>query len=142
MHSLKDFIDARLIAQTRALGRLTASIRSVVTPGIAQSCWASGIKGETLCMITTNSAAATHLRYQQHEILKHVNCELRAELDRPLLKLKIRLTHFREKHPPAPVRTPPLPVQAARQIEAVADDISDPGLKAALRRLARRSRLR
>lgn len=139
MHSLRDFLDARLVARACAMDRLTTSLRTILPPPMAQSCWISSLKGETLSLMTTNSAIATHIRYQQREILKHITCDLGAELDQPLRRLRIRLTHLPKSAPALPTRRPQLPVQAARQIEAVAKDISDPDLRSALRRLARHS---
>jgi len=140
MHRLRDFLDTRLIARARAMDQLTASLRTILPSAMAQNCWISGVNGETLSLTTINSALATHIRYQQREILKHINCELRTELAQPLRRLRIRLTHFHKAQAPPPMRRPQLPVHAARQIEAIAQDITDPGLRTALRRLARRSR--
>ena len=135
MRPFKHYLDHKLIQRSRLLQTLTHSARSRISPAVAEHCWVAGIHDNVLVVLTDSSSWAVAIRYQQHEILKLINSEYRMELEQTLKRLKIKvvsLPNGRKKT----ISKPRLSGSSAYLIAAAADTIRDPGLRAALKRLA------
>lgn len=92
--------------------------------------------GEVLTLLAQDGAWATHLRYRQHLLLKQLSTL--AEMC-TLKKICIKVRPAIIIPTPASHR-PHLSLEAAREIQAAADSITSPELRAALQRLSRRGK--
>lgn len=115
---------------------MTNSLRDLLPEPLASHCWVAGHQGKHLHLISDGGAWATRLRYQQHEIFKRLNTEFDLELK--ALRIKIVSPNDRSALPRR--RSSELSENAAQTLKRAAQGIDDPGLKAALLRLARHTR--
>ncbi len=137
MQRLKSLLDHGLVRQARLFQAMTERMRLHLPAKVAEHCWVGGIRERVLVVVTDNASFSTLVHYQQHEILKRINSDFRAELPAPLVKLKAKVA----KLPPTPrnpLPRPSLSADNARGLARVAKDIGDPELKSALNRLAQR----
>lgn len=123
---------SRLLDQARLLQAMTFSLRQYLAAPLAQHCWVAAPRDRILVLVTDGPVWATQLRYQQREILKVLNTEFRLQLNRVRIRIGPPPTPD-----PAARPGPRLSAEAARVLESAAASIEDPGLSAAMRRLAR-----
>ncbi len=137
MENLKSFLNADLLRHAGLLEAMTATLRSYLPAEAAAHCWVGGVRERVLTVVADSAGFAVAAHYQQHEILKRINSDFRAELLIPLNKLKTKVAKL-----PAPVRTPlqrpTLSVENARALASSAMTLADPELRSALASLARR----
>ena len=90
-------------------------------------------------IITDSGNWVVSIRYQQHELLKQLNCEFRGELRNTLKRMKIKVAALpvREQKPTCKLS---LSKQNAQYLASAAAAITDPDLRAALLQLAMRGK--
>ena len=93
MQPIQSLISPDLLRKVAIFRKMTQSMRSRLSGELAPYCWVAEIKDSTLVVVTNQAERATHLRYQQHEILKQINEEFRAQLDRPLRRLHTKIDY-------------------------------------------------
>jgi hypothetical protein len=122
-----------LFSQAQRLDQLQHLVENQLQPAAREHCHVASWREGCLLLIVTDGHWATRLRYQQRRLLKQLQAlEEFATLTKILFKVQ----------PPAAERRPPghaisLSSSAAENIQATADGISDPKLRAALERLAK-----
>lgn len=137
MEPVQRHFASKLLVQARQLEAMTRTLRQYLPPVLAAHCWVGPVRDQTLVLLTDGGSWATQLRYQQQEVLKLLNSEFRLDLRRA----RIRVVSPRETAETIrPARQ--LPASGARALEAAAAATADPGLRAALQRLARRAKPR
>lgn len=138
MQTLNRYFNKDLLKHAHFLQTVTLSIRTRFSNTAAKHCWVGGINDETLVIVTDSANWVIPIRYQQHELLKQLNCEFRNELHQQLKRIKIKVS-FPQKTPV--VRRPQLSlsIPSARILASTAAGINDPELRALLLRLAKRA---
>lgn len=91
MQSLKGLLNANLVRQAQLFEAMTKSLRRRLSVEAAAHCWIGGMRDQTLVVVTDSASFAVAAHYQQHEILKEINSEFRAELAAPLTRLKTKV---------------------------------------------------
>ncbi|AIG02600.1 Zn-ribbon-containing, possibly RNA-binding protein and truncated derivatives [Pseudomonas fluorescens] len=121
-----------IFSHAQRLGHLQRLLESQLQPAAREHCHVASWREGTLLLIVTDGHWATRLRYQQ----KRLQRQLQAfEVFESLLRIQFKV------QPPtvqqgAQGHTLDLSVSAAETIQATADGIADPKLRAALERLA------
>ena len=133
MRQINELIDANIIKQARLLDEMTASLRSLLPPDIAPHCWVAGYRHSILSIVTDSSSWVLAVRYQQHEIFKLFNTVYRLAAN----KLKIKVTNPLPQPTKSPIH-PTISFNTRKLLESIASTTSDPGLRSALWRLAKR----
>ncbi|MNE75355.1 hypothetical protein D3C80_1715060 [compost metagenome] len=125
-----------LFSQAQRLAQLQKLLDSQLQPAAREHCHIASWREGTLLLIVTDGHWATRLRYQQKRLQRQLQTlEAFASLTRILFKVQPLTTQSR-----AAPHTADLSTRAAESIQATADGISDPKLRAALERLASHAR--
>ena len=147
MQSVYRYVNPDMVAHARFLYSLTLCIRSKLPPKIANHCWTGGIYGDTVTIVTDSASWGVQARYQQYEILKQINTEFRSDLQTELKRIKIKVANIQEPTTTErlvgvkkPISRPVLSRKNAQLIAAAAGNTTDPEIKAALLKLANRTR--
>jgi hypothetical protein len=128
---------SRLLAGASVLEKLAAIVHELLPPPLREHCRVLSVRGETLVMAADSPVWAARLRFHSPKLVK--------QLDN-IQTVKLRTIHVRVRpvdKPPAAVRRlnkPSLSAENSLALEQTARGVTDPGLKAALLRLARRKR--
>lgn len=125
-----------LFDEAQRLSRLQTLLHEQLQPAARPYCQIASWREGALVLVVTDSHWATRLRYQQRRLLKQLQAYPEfAALERVLFKV-------RPSHPGAPAagRRATLSETAAETVQASAEIVSDPRLRAALERLASRAR--
>lgn len=125
-----------LFSEARRLSRLQELLEGQLQPAAREHCKVASWRDGTLLLIVTDGHWATRLRYQERRLLRQLQTmEPFTGLNRILFRVQP------PAHSPRPSRpAPELSPQAADSLQAAAQGISDPRLKAALERLASHAR--
>lgn len=124
-----------LFAEAQRLAHLQTLLDTQLQPAARPHCHVASWRDGSLLLIVTDGHWATRLRYQQNRLLRQLSAfEEFAGLERILFKVQPRT------QAPAPVNTNALTESASATLHEAAEGISNPQLKAALERLASRSR--
>lgn len=124
-----------LFAEAQRLAHLQQLLDSQLQPAARPHCHVASWRDGSLLLIVTDGHWATRLRYQQNRLLRQLRTfEEFASLARILFKVQPRTQVT------AATRTVTLTESAAETLHEAAEGISNPQLKAALERLASRSR--
>ncbi|MEG0859056.1 MAG: DciA family protein [Pseudomonas sp.] len=125
-----------LFSQAQRLAQLQKLLDSQLQPAAREHCHIASWREGTLLLIVTDGHWATRLRYQQKRLQRQLQTlDAFASLTRILFKVQPPTTQSR-----AATHTADLSTRAAESIQATADGISDPKLRAALERLASHAR--
>ncbi|MGJ7514805.1 DUF721 domain-containing protein [Pseudomonas baetica] len=125
-----------ILGHAQRLGHLQRLLESQLQPAAREHCHVASWREGSLLLIVTDGHWATRLRYQQKRLQRQLQMfDEFANLTRILFKVQ----------PPTVQRgatghTMDLSNNAAETIQATADGISDPNLRAALERLAAHAR--
>ena len=128
---------SRLLAGASVLEKLAVIVHELLPPPLREHCRVLSVRGETLVMAADSPVWAARLRFHSPNLVK--------QLDN-IQTVKLRTIHVRVRpvdKPPAAVRRlnkPSLSAENSLALEQTARGVTDPGLKAALLRLARRKR--
>lgn len=124
-----------LFCEAQRLGQLQQLLDSQLQPAARPHCRVASLREGSLLLVITDAHWATRLRYQQRRLLRQLQAfDEFAGLARILFKVQPQIERT------APPRTVQLSPAAAEAIHEAAEGISNPRLKAALERLASRSR--
>ena len=116
-----------ILGHAHRLGHLQRLLESQLQPAAREHCHVASWREGNLLLIVTDGHWATRLRYQQKRLQRQLQMfDEFASLTRILFKVQRGATGH----------TMDLSTNAAATIQATADGISDPGLRAALERLA------
>jgi hypothetical protein len=122
-----------LFNQAQRIERLQQLVASQLQPAAREHCLVASWREGCLLLIITDGHWATRLRYQQKRLLKQLQAlEEFATLTKILFKVQPPTVEMR-----VPSRTISLSSSAAENIQATAEGITDPNLRAALERLAK-----
>ncbi len=126
----------RIVRQLQRLERVEAVVRAALPEALSDHVVVAALESGHLRLLTTSSARATQLRFQQRSIQAQVS-DLTGE---PVHRVDVLVR-------PRPIATPEygfdrpmsFPPEAARTFREMAANESDPELKRALERLAARA---
>jgi len=127
-----------IFRHAQRLGQLQSLVESQLQPAAREHCHVASWREGTLLLIVTDGHWATRLRYQQKRLLRQLQAfDEFINLDRILFKVQ----------PPTVLQgaaghTIDLSSVAAESIQATAEGITDPKLRAALERLASHAKAR
>lgn len=122
-----------LFSQAQRLDHLQRLLESQLQPAAREHCHVASWREGCLLLIVTDGHWATRLRYQQRRLHRQLQAlEEFATLAKILFKVQPPTAERR-----APGRTIQLSSSAAENIQATAEGITHPDLRAALERLAR-----
>jgi hypothetical protein len=121
-----------LFNEAQRLAHLQRLVESQLQPAAREHCHVASWRGGCLLLIVTDGHWATRLRYQQRRLQRQLQAlEEFATLTKFLFKVQPQSGHSRGTG-----RTLRLSKAASENIQASAEGISDPRLRAALQRLA------
>jgi len=121
-----------LFSEAQRLAHLQRLLESQLQPAAREHCHVASWREGCLLLIITDGHWATRLRYQQRRLQRQLQAfDEFANLAKILFKVQPPTAGRR-----APGRTPDLSPAAAESLQAAADGVSDPKLRAALERLA------
>lgn len=121
-----------LFNEAQRLAHLQRLVESQLQPAAREHCHVASWRGGCLLLIVTDGHWATRLRYQQRRLQRQLQAlEEFATLTKILFKVQPQSSNSRGTG-----RTLRLSKAAAENIQASAEGISDPKLRAALQRLA------
>ncbi|PWB33790.1 DUF721 domain-containing protein [Pseudomonas sp. SDI] len=121
-----------LFSQAQRLAQLQRLLESQLQPAAREHCHVASWREGTLLLIVTDGHWATRLRYQQKRLQRQLQAlEAFASLNRILFKVQPTATTPRVGGHPMDISS-----ESAQNIQATAEGISDPKLRAALERLA------
>jgi hypothetical protein len=127
-----------LFDEAQRLSRLQQVLEAQLEPAAREHCQVAAWREGQLLLIASDGQWATRLRYQERRLLRQLGVMAEfAGLQR--IRIKVRP---RETAPPGNQHQPSLSTDAARTIQASAEETSDPRLRAALERLASHARPR
>jgi hypothetical protein len=139
VQKLNEYFDKDLLKHAHFLHTVTLSLRTRFSNTMAEHCWVGGIIDGALVIVTDSANWVIPIRYQQHELLKQLNCEFRNELLQQLKRIKIKVSL--PPHTPMARRTQlALSIPNARILASTASGINDPDLRAVLLRLSKRAK--
>ncbi|AVE05488.1 MULTISPECIES: DUF721 domain-containing protein [Pseudomonas] len=125
-----------IFGHAQRLGLLQRLLESQLQPAAREHCHVASWREGHLLLIVTDGHWATRLRYQQKRLQRQLMAfDEFAGLTRIQFKVQPPAVQ-----PRAVGHTVDLSENAAETIQATADEISDPGLRAALERLAAHAR--
>lgn len=114
---------------------LLKTVLTLLPPPLDQHCLAVQLKERKMLIYTDSSAWASRLRFHSRELSRDL-----ATNGVPIQKITVRVSPQSPGRRTAPRRMNSLSPENARIIRQTAEDICDPGLSAALSRLARKTR--
>ncbi len=121
-----------LLNQAQRLAHLQRLLESQLQPAAREHCHVASWREGTLLLIVTDGHWATRLRYQQKRLQRQLQgLEAFYNLNRILFKVQPPTAAPRATGHPIDISS-----RAAENIQATAEGISDPKLRAALERLA------
>jgi len=121
-----------LFSHAQRLAHLQRLLESQLQPAAREHCHVASWREGTLLLVVTDGHWATRLRYQQKRLQRQLQqLEVFASLTRILFKVQPTAGVAR-----APSHVMDISSKSAENIQAVAEGISDPKLRAALERLA------
>jgi hypothetical protein len=122
-----------LYAKAGAVERLQVLLDTLLEPAAREHCRVASMRDGTLRLIVTDSHWATRMRYQQKRLVRQLQAFNEFAT---LTKIHCKVQPVVVKKPPAldPMRRSAV---AAETLLETADQVKDPGLRAALERLAR-----
>ncbi|HET6725396.1 MAG TPA: DUF721 domain-containing protein [Gammaproteobacteria bacterium] len=125
----------RLVQRAQALDRLTAAVRTLLTPAVASHCRGVSLGDRSLTIFVDNPVWTTRVRFYQNDIRNGLKRQFKTDVRR--IQVKVMPRRF---GPPAPQNEPRRMTAATRDLlRTTADGIDDPELAEALRRLGRYS---
>lgn len=136
MQTLKQLINPALLHRMEQREALTHALRVVLPSEMASHCWAGRIAENRLTVLVDNSSWALRLRYQQRDILAHINQLYHLELNRIEIRLIDPPAALHQAPPPE--RHPKPGKEAAKALLLAARCVSDPELAKTLERFGRR----
>lgn len=126
----------RVIRQAERLIRIEQQLRELLPPALRDHVTVAGLDTGHLSLLASSSARATQLRFQQRQLQAQL-AELTGE---PVQRISVAV---RPRAVASPKSTPlepiGIPAAAAAHFAEMAREESDPELKKALERLARRT---
>jgi hypothetical protein len=121
-----------LFSQAQRLSHLQRLFESQLQPAAREHCYVASWREGSLLLIVTDGHWATRLRYQQKRLQRDLQAlEEFSSLTRILFKVQPPTVQSK-----AGPRSIDLSISAGENIQATAEGISDPNLRAALERLA------
>ena len=121
-----------LLNHAQRLAHLQRLVESQLQPAAREHCHVASWREGTLLLIVTDGHWATRLRYQQKRLQRQLqSLEAFYNLNRILFKVQPPTTAPKAHGHPLDISN-----RAAENIQATAEGISDPKLRAALERLA------
>lgn len=125
---------SQLARRAAAHEQLVCAVRAILPDELARHCLGAALEADTLYVLVPSGAWSTQLRFQEQLILEHLARRHGIHARR----LKCRVTAAGEvRTRDTRVAQRDIPPASRELIERTADDISDPDLAAALRRLSR-----
>lgn len=122
-----------LTDQAQRLAELQQLVHAQLQPAAREHCQLAAWRDGALLLIITDGHWATRLRYQQRRLLRQLQDHPAfAGLQRIVFKVQPPHTAMQRQ-----LRSATLSAEAAENIQATAEHIDDPRLRAALERLAR-----
>jgi len=115
--------------------QLLSRVQNALPAQMAPHCRAVALKRHNLVIFADSSVWASRFRYAARQLAARLPCN---ELGIREIRVAIYLEHSAPQRPPR--RPRPLSAANGRLLQAVAEDMKDPALRASLRRLSRRKR--
>ena len=125
-----------LFRQARTIERMQILVDSVMEPAAREHSNAASYSNGLLKLIVADSQWATRIRYQQRRLIRQLQAYTEFAT---LTKIQCKVQPPLVKNAP-PVRKMQRSIVAAESLHDTAQQISDPGLRDALERLARHHR--
>ncbi len=126
---------ARLLSRARTLATLDAELHRLIPPPLNDHCHVLSLRDGTLVLAADSPVWAARLRFQSSQLVKQLSTTRTVNLR--TLRVCVRPPESRRTFRSAR-RRPPVSRQHSRILEQAASEVTDPGLRAALLKLASR----
>lgn len=117
-----------ILARAQQLARLEPRIKEALPPTLAPHCALANVRGDTLVLSVRATVFAARIRLLTPQIL-----EAARSLGLSLSQVRIRVGYVPTPPPPPPPRRP-LSETARHHLQALADKVDDPELRASIAR--------
>jgi hypothetical protein len=126
---------ARLLARARALNKLDAELHDLIPPPLNDHCRILSIRDDTLVLAADSPVWAARLRFQATQLVKQLSNSRTVNLR----TVRVRVRPPESRHAARPSRKQiPVTRKNSHTLREAAREVTDPGLRAALLRLASR----
>ncbi len=126
----------RLLDHARLLARLQQALQTALPADLAPHCRVLNLRNQTLTLAAQGSAWAARLRYQVPALLQHFARQRTVTVR----TIRVKVAGPTAKPQEKPKRNAHLSPSNARLLEQTASALQDPGLRAALLRVASRGK--
>ncbi|UCC55332.1 MAG: DUF721 domain-containing protein [Gammaproteobacteria bacterium] len=126
---------SRLLGHARSLKKLDAELHDLIPPPLGDHCRILSIRDDTLVLAADSPVWAARLRFQATQLAKQLSD--RRTVNLRTVRVRVRPPESRHKAPPARKHIP-ISRKNFHALRQAAREITDPGLRAALLRLASR----
>jgi hypothetical protein len=124
---------ARLLSRARALEKLDAELHDLVPPPLNDHCRILSVRDGTLVLAADSPVWAARLRFQSSQLVKQLSNARNVNLR--TVRVCVRPPESRRAATPARKRIP-VPRKHSHTLKQAAREVTDPGLRAALLKLA------
>ena len=136
MRNLRGVIPTHLRRRASALGELDRHLGECLPPDCREHCRVAAVAGDTLILLADSPGWRSRVHFLAPEIIRHFRRVAKPEIAH--LRVRVDRTTVPLQRPRIPVMRALPSAADARALGALADDVDEPELAAALRRLARR----
>jgi len=129
------YIDEKLKKQAGKQRFINTILHQILPQPLNQHVWAAKLENGVLKLLTDSPAWATQIRYQQHELIKQLNCDPALKLDS--IEISIAQTADRSQST-TPQQRSRLTATAKQAIRSATATLTDPEIRAIFERISRR----
>jgi hypothetical protein len=125
---------ARLLTRARTLRKLDAELHDLVPPPLNEHCRILSVRDGTLVLAADSPVWAARLRFQSSQLVKQLSNARTVNLR----TVRVCVRHPESRHAATPARKHiPVSRKHTHTLKQAAREVTDPGLRAALLKLAR-----
>ena len=129
---------AILVTRTRQITHLTQILRQQLQPDLAPHCYIGNLEQDYLVILVDSAAWASKLRFCAQSLMTQLNRAHHSFANVERLRVKILNQSVQRAEPV--FQKPQMNKENAQGLNTLADSVDDPGLQAALSRLAKRAK--
>ena len=137
MHKIRQFLNPALVDRHQQILRLTAILYQCLPVDFIGRCTLIGYETGSISIVAESPAWAARLRYHSRDILKHFQNTVSQDCRKVTVRVKRRPSGLKPET--ARQDSLKLPAATANAMLQLADQVTEPNLAAALKRLAKRA---
>lgn len=128
-----------VLARAKKLSHIATKVMAYLDPTIAPYCQIANLTGNKLIILTANASIATQIRFQTADLLPRLQAD-----EEPALKIirsihcKVQPDLLKARHSCKTASVQKLSSATAEIVDAIADTLEDPKLRAIMKKIATR----